>query len=409
MRVRPTLAVFLSATFLFCTGCRADFGDRAVAWVRDNARRYSHDLADADYAARWASHFTARQRQMTLLAQDIELNSAAVYTSLDEALTPQPDENVYEAALRQRAASRTSLDVLIATRVQIDELEQASADISAACQRSQFDRLGLAQVGSFGVAASFLGMADAVKQANRNRYGIYVGFTVVTDGNGEPMEPAGATEQLTHFARGISIYVEDIAAWLNEEEIEDQTQKVHEAIADFDRRVLRPDDLYVLSRGHCRAERTARQSIFADLSRIRRLHLRQWRSLLTTAVRVRRGADVTLAPLRARAAAGEIGASADVARILDEDFAFEATRTCLVLLAEAERLNRERESATDARARGRLLEERADALYELTGLLDELVDDPRVLAHRERLRDLQQRVRLQREALPAWLQEPADA
>ena len=254
MRVRPTLAVFLSATFLFCTGCRADFGDRAVAWVRDNARRYSHDLADADYAARWASHFTARQRQMTLLAQDIELNSAAVYTSLDEALTPQPDENVYEAALRQRAASRTSLDVLIATRVQIDELEQASADISAACQRSQFDRLGLAQVGSFGVAASFLGMADAVKQANRNRYGIYVGFTVVTDGNGEPMEPAGATEQLTHFARGISIYVEDIAAWLNEEEIEDQTQKVHEAIADFDRRVLRPDELYVLSRGHCRAE-----------------------------------------------------------------------------------------------------------------------------------------------------------
>ena len=159
MRVRPTLAVFLSATFLFCTGCRADFGDRAVAWVRDNARRYSHDLADADYAARWASHFTARQRQMTLLAQDIELNSAAVYTSLDEALTPQPDENVYEAALRQRAASRTSLDVLIATRVQIDELEQASADISAACQRSQFDRLGL-DLPRRGGPAAVLGSAD---------------------------------------------------------------------------------------------------------------------------------------------------------------------------------------------------------------------------------------------------------
>lgn len=317
--------ILIGSVCLLLAACDyADFGQRAYDWVSQKARHYSEQLSRQDLSVRWRQienvGYGEISHSLTIIDELLQKLHEET-RALDDRFKQNPDQldalvKTYEQAFKARA-------LLFDLLFYFEAIQKRLAFLDSPCGRDDFDRLGLYSVADYSVLESFISISDRAQRANDDRYGIYVGYTFDLDENGNPEEkPSGGKEQLQHFLKSFTLIYDSIFAAFNQDKIDEQKQKLEEAIDLFNSLTLKPAEVYEISRAECEAmvERTDIERLKAHLtySNYRQLFDQQQQLQLERQTR----SYLELLPVKIQAINDREGFAQAYAHLLDQQKAF---------------------------------------------------------------------------------------
>jgi|GEM_PF-6875695 len=236
-------------------GCKADFGDQAYDWVDKHGRSYSERLATGDLQARWANYGNRVYGEIEFSLDRIDELHSQLFSSAKatDARAVADSTGGLAATFRQ---SKASYDLLLRLKRRFAEIDAHNRFLATACSRETFDALGLARVATYNLLGSFWGMAHRAEWANDQRRDIYVFTSFEWDENGNPRgdpDQRSSSDDLKDWLKSMTLVYQTVFSWINEEEIEQQKARLQSAIDLLDKRTLKPDEVYVISRRECEA------------------------------------------------------------------------------------------------------------------------------------------------------------
>ena len=302
----------------------ADFGQRAYDWVESKARYYSDQLTRQDLRVRWRQIENVGYGEIAHALGIIDELMQSLHSQtrqVDETFKTNPDE--LDALVKTYTQSLKARALLFDLLFHFEAIEQRLMFLDAPCGRDVFDRMGLKSLADYNVLESFIAISERAQRANDDRYGFYIGYTFNLDENGNAEEePATGKEQLQHFLKSFSFIYDSIFAHFNQDKIDEQKQKLDEAIELFYTRTLTPDEVFEISTTECEAMQTR-----TDSERLQaHLTFKNYRALFDTQQQIhlerQTRAFLEMLPLKIQAINDREGFTAAYAHLLDQQRAF---------------------------------------------------------------------------------------
>lgn len=314
---------------LLPTACGPSFGDDIYKWVKKNARSYSEQLTRADLRVRWLNQFNETYRTIAYYQEktDSLLHLMSGETSRVTAYPLTGLKNLLDV----QEISKRNVDVLIQLQHELVTTKELFLHLDSIGSVQAFEHAGLRAIGKESLLRSFMEIGDVHEEANNLRYWKLFNFKYsivlntetgevsheASDGNGAQTYSGSFEGFLASFPLTAPFY-----ALFVKDDIEEQIDRIREALDLFDELSLKPAEQYAISRYYVDSARTFFRTFHQQSDSIHKEHHKAWKILYSVNASLYKEAGERLVPYKLEAAEAEFGGQREISRILTEEQLF---------------------------------------------------------------------------------------
>lgn len=316
--------------FLLFIGCDPDFGDKIYRWIERNARNYSEQLTHKDLRVRWMKTYTEHYKTISFHSDIVEtrLNDLYKSTTNNESYL----DNSLGSFLVRYDHSKSTLQKLISVKETIERNDTLFQSLSNIGNLSQFEAAGLQAIGKETLLRSFLEIGDQQSTINKLRYQklFSLKYSIAIDENGNLSQRVDQTQlnseysysgRPEEFLYDIPV-IGSIFSFLREDDIEEQVDRIKEALDRYDELCLTPREQYEISRNYVQKakDKYAEHHTLADS--IHQLQKDKWLKLFQWNVARFKQAETAIQPFKVQLANDQFQGSEEIQRIVSEESRF---------------------------------------------------------------------------------------
>jgi hypothetical protein len=322
----------LSLIFLCLTlsGCGPDFGDKIYEWIENNAKSYSEKLTRADLRVRWTKSLTEHYKTITYHSEVVKTQLNQLYNSTENS--ENRISNGLGAILIRYDHSKSILNDLLQVKSILEKNNDLFKSLDSIGNGRQFEAAGLRAIGKETLMRSFIEIGNVQATVNRLRYQklFSLKYSIAIGENGNVSQSIDRSDQVDGYSYSGSFE----GFWLDnpitgpifslfiKDDIEEQVERIWEALDRFDELCLKPEDQFKISQEYLKEARVKYADHHKLADSIHVLQKENWLKLYQWNVARFKQAESELQPYKLRLTNDEFQGSEAIKNILSEEARF---------------------------------------------------------------------------------------